>query len=305
MNWVGPQYLGRFRTKDFADGIGKPGHNRWGLGVELAGEIQVIIFGQPDSYGPRVCSVMTVRSVSVEAASEFESNFIEAELAVSMLEDFPALVWCSGSSHVFTERAELELGVQVTAELSSENHAASHFELRVSEVLDANPSSDAEENDNWPSKTLMRKALKERESRAKPTDYVQKDDNPAGRETAGQKLVVDVTMIGAEDGLASEETADDCDSGVEEWNRECDKGRGHAQNGGAFLAPENAVTAQQEADKEAARVAQKNRGGIVVESQNAQESSSEGNGGNGQSNVMVEQSGYQSGHCREETDTCG
>src|SRR6266853_6618721 len=167
---------------------------------------------------------MTIRSLGVETASEFESNFIEAEFAVSMSEDFPAPVWCNGSGQVVTERAELELGVQVKAEVSSENNAAGHIELCVSEMLDANQSSSTKENDDRSSKTLMRKALKERESRAKPTDHIHKNDNPPGRETAGQKLVVDVTVIGAADGLASEETADDGEAGIQKWNRECDQG---------------------------------------------------------------------------------
>jgi hypothetical protein len=106
---------------------------------------------------------------------------MEAELTVSVLENFPALIWRDRSSQVFTEGAELEFSIQVTAEVSRENHAASHFELRVSQVLDANPSSDAEENHNRPSKTFVRKALKERESRAKPANYIYKDGNPAGR----------------------------------------------------------------------------------------------------------------------------
>lgn len=246
---------------------------------------------------------MTVCCVGVETASKFESNFIEAELAVCMLEDFPALIWCNGSIQVDTERAELKLRVQVTTEVSSENHAAGHSELRVSEMLDGNPRSGAEENDDRSSKTFMEKALEERESRAKSTDYVYKDDDPAGRETAGQKLVVDVAVIGAEDGLTSEETADDGEAGIQERNRECDQGRGHAEDGGGFLAPENAVTAQKEADREAARVAQEDGGRIEVEAQDGQESSSERNGGNGQLNVVHEESGYQSGCGDEETDT--
>src|ERR1700680_2214422 len=123
---------------------------------------------------------MSVRSVIVETTSAFESNFIEAELAVSMLEDFPALIWCNGSSQVATERVELELGVQAAAKGSSENNAAGHSELCVSEMLNANPNSSAKENDDLSSKTLMRKALKERESRAKSADYIYKDDDPAG-----------------------------------------------------------------------------------------------------------------------------
>src|ERR1700681_1180707 len=169
---------------------------------------------------------MSVRSVGVETTSAFESNFIEAELAVSMLEDFPALICCNGSSQVVTERTELEFSVQVAAEVSSEKNPGSHIELCVSEALNANQSSDAKENDDRSSKTLMRVALKERESRAKPTGYIHKNDNPAGGKTAGQKLVVDVAAIGAEDGLAPEETADDGEAGIQERNRKRDQGRG-------------------------------------------------------------------------------
>lgn len=115
---------------------------------------------------------MTVRSVSVETASKFESNFIEAELAVSMLEDFPALIWGNGSSQVFTERAEPEFGVQEAAEVPSENNSAGHFELRISEAVNSNPSCSAEEDDDRSPKTLMRKALHKRDSRTKPADYI-------------------------------------------------------------------------------------------------------------------------------------
>ncbi|MGA8234515.1 MAG: hypothetical protein WB795_23765, partial [Candidatus Acidiferrales bacterium] len=144
-----------------------------------------------------------------------------------MSEDFPALIGCDGSREVVTERAELELSVQVTAEVPRENHAAGHLELCVSEVLDANPSSSAEEDDHCSSKTLMCKTLKERECRAKSANYIYKNDRPAGRKAAGQKLVVDVAVIGAENGLAAEETTDDRDAGIYKWNRECDQGRGH------------------------------------------------------------------------------
>jgi hypothetical protein len=49
-----------------------------------------------------------------------------------MLQDRPALIWCNGSSEVVTKCAELELGVQMAAKVSSEHYAASHFELRIS-----------------------------------------------------------------------------------------------------------------------------------------------------------------------------
>src|SRR6202041_921796 len=100
-------------------------------------------------------------------------------------------------------------------------------------------SSRAEENDDRSSKTLMGKVLKERKRRANSTSYIYEDDDSAGREAAGQKLVVNVPMIGTEDGLSPEETADDGDAGIQKRDRECDQGGGHAQDGGAFLAPAN------------------------------------------------------------------
>ena len=112
------------------------------------------------------------------------------------------------------ELAELQFSVQMAAELSSENQAASHLEFCVSKVLNANANSDTEKNDNRSSKTFMRKALNERESPAKSADYIYENDNPARSKTAGQKLVVDVAMIGAKNGLASEVTADDGKAGI-------------------------------------------------------------------------------------------
>ena len=70
---------------------------------------------------------------------------------------------------------------------------------------------------------------------------------------------MDVAAIGAEDGLVSEETADDGEPGIEKWNRECHQGRSHAEDGGGFLAPEDSVAAEEEADQEAAGIAQENR----------------------------------------------
>jgi hypothetical protein len=273
VNWVGPQHLGGFRSKHVADGICITAHNGRGLGIEVAGKIYVIIFGQPDSNGPHVCNVMTIRGVGIEMSSDFESNLVEAEFAVSSLENFPALIWRGGSSQVSTKRAELKFGVQCAPEVSGENQAAGHFKFRISKVMNANQNSRAEENDDHSSKALVCKALEEGESRAKPANYIYKQGNPAGREPTRQQFVVDVATIGSEDWLVSQETPDDGEASIQDWNRERDQRRGHAHDRGGFLAPENAVTAQKETDKKAARVAQENGGRIEVETQNPQESS--------------------------------
>jgi len=116
---------------------------------------------------------------------------------------------------------------------------------------------------------------------------------------------MDVPVIGAEDGLVSEEAADNREPGIQERNRECNQRCGHGQNCGGFLAPDYGITAQKKADKEAARVAKENGGRIKVEAQNGYESSSEGEGGNSQCNVVIEESGNQNGYGGQETDTGG
>ena len=63
--------------------------------------------------------------------------------------------------------------------------------------------------------------------------------------------------------------------------------------------------AQKKADKKAARITQENGGRIEVERQNAQESSNERSGCDRKSNVVLEESAYQSGCGDEETDSSG
>ena len=71
--------------------------------------------------------MITLSGVGVKVTSEFESNFIETELDVGMLEGFPALIWCKGGSQVFTKCAELEFSVQEAAEISRENNVGGPF----------------------------------------------------------------------------------------------------------------------------------------------------------------------------------
>jgi hypothetical protein len=244
LNLASPQNLGGFRQQDFADSISEASHNWRGLSVELSGKIQIVILRKLNPDGPRVCSVMTVCSVGVELTTEFESDFIETELAVSILQDFPALIRCAGCSQFVSERAELELGFQLAAEVSAKNHTAGHVELRISEVLNSNPNANAKENGNYSAKTLMRKILKQRKSGTETTDYVNKNDNLPGRKATSQKFMMNVASIGAEYGLVAEESADDRESRIQKWNRERDEGSGHAKESDGLVAPKDAVVAQ-------------------------------------------------------------
>jgi hypothetical protein len=187
---------------------------------------------------------MTIRCVSVKTVSEFEPNFIKAEVTVSMLEDFPAPIRRIGSSQLVTEGVELELGFKLAAEVCAKNHTAGHLELRISEVLNSNPNTNAKENCDYSAKTLVRKILKERKSRTETADYVNKNDNLPGCKPASQKSVMDVVSIGTEYRLVAEKSADDRESRIQKWNGERNQGSCHAEESDGLVAPKDAVAAQ-------------------------------------------------------------
>src|ERR1019366_9520910 len=103
----------------------------------------------------------------------------------------------------------------------------------------------------------------------------------------------------------AEETADDGEPGIEERNGKGQEGGSHAEHSGGFLTPEQPIAAEEEADEEAAAIAQKDGGGIEVVAQKAEESGSEGGSGEGQRNIVLEQGRYQSGEGGEESDSSG
>src|SRR5258705_4535844 len=105
--------------------------------------------------------MMTVGRICVQTIAEFESDFVESELTVIPLEDLPASIACRGSSQIAPERAQLQLGVQEAPEISVHDNATGHFELRVSKALDADPDSNAEEEDDPFSKRLMGESFQE------------------------------------------------------------------------------------------------------------------------------------------------
>jgi hypothetical protein len=54
--------------------------------------------------------MMTIRRVRVELTSEFELNLVEAELAISLLQDLPTLIRGSSGNQILVKVTEPQLG---------------------------------------------------------------------------------------------------------------------------------------------------------------------------------------------------
>ena len=116
---------------------------------------------------------------------------------------------------------------------------------------------------------------------------------------------MDVATVGGEDGLPAQEPSNHNERGVEQGNEEGQERSSHAQDGGGFLAPEDAVAAQQETEEEAAGIAQEDGGGVEVVAQESDEGADQGRGGEGERNVGLEERGGEHGGGGEEPETGG
>ena len=228
---------GDFGLEDLGCHVGEGGDDGRGLGIELAGEVEVFGFGQCDADGPGVRDVVAVGGVGIGPARQLEFDFVEAEIAVGMVQHLPALVRGDGGGEIIVESDELKLGVEAAAEGAGEDHAAGRIELGVPEVLDADPGAEAEENDDGTGKLLMRNAGEQREPGADAAEAIDEEHDAPRGEAAREEFVVDVAAIGPKDGLMAEETANDGESGIEEGNGKSQEGGSHAEDGGGFRTP--------------------------------------------------------------------
>ena len=124
-------------------------------------------------------------------------------------------------------------------------------------------------------------------------------------ESAVEQPVVNVVAVGAEDRLAPDEAARDGDAGVEERHREGHQRRGHAQRGGRLLAPDGAEAAEDEADGQAAGVAEKDRCRVEVEVKKGEQRADERSGRQRQRRIVVNERGGKRGEGREQPDAGG
>jgi hypothetical protein len=114
--------------------------------------------------------------------------------------------------------------------------------------------------------------------------------------------MMDVAAVGGEKGLAAQEPANHDQRGIEQGDEEDQERSGHAQDSGGFLAPKDAVAAEQETEKEAAGITEKDGGGIEVVAQESEEGADQGHGGEGERNVGLEERGEEHGGGGEEPE---
>src|SRR5579875_3545873 len=116
---------------------------------------------------------------------------------------------------------------------------------------------------------------------------------------------MDVATVGAEDGFLAEKAADDGDQyfGDREGERH-QRGR-HAETGRRVTIPHEAVAAEQEADQQAARIAEKHRSGIEVVAQETEEAADEGQDGQRQLRVVIDDGRHEKTYGGEQSDAGG
>ena len=126
--------------------------------------------------------MVAVGRVGIETVSQLEFDFVEAEIAVGMVQHLPALVRGDGGGEIIVESRELKLGVEAAAEGAGEDHAAGRIEFGVPEMLDADPGAEAEENDDGTGKLLMRDGGEEREAGTDAAEAIDEEhDAPGGQ----------------------------------------------------------------------------------------------------------------------------
>src|ERR1700677_540318 len=116
---------------------------------------------------------------------------------------------------------------------------------------------------------------------------------------------MDMAAVAGEDGLAAQEPSNHDERGIEQRDEEGQERSGHAQEGGGFLTPDDAVAAEQETQEEAARIAEEDGSRVKVVAQESEEGADQGRGGKGQRNVGLEQRGDQHGSGGEKPETGG
>jgi hypothetical protein len=106
--------------------------------------------------------VVAVGGVGIGTVAQFEFDF--AEIAVRAVQHLPALVRSDGGGELVVESDELKLGVEEAAEGAGGADAAGGTEVRVPEMLDADPGAEAKKDDDGTCKLLAGNAGEEGEA---------------------------------------------------------------------------------------------------------------------------------------------
>jgi hypothetical protein len=183
-------------------------------------------------------------------ARQRHPDLVKPEIGRGGENDRPALVGCRGCRQVLFERLKQDLIVDLAAEGSFDEHAASDSKLHVAEMLHAYPSDYTKSDDHKARELLVHG--QERSGGAQSTAGVEHERGFARAEAVIEQAVVDVSPIGREDRLMPQEAPDDRERGVDQGNRERHQGRRHSQDRGGLLAPEDPIATEHEADEQTA-----------------------------------------------------
>src|ERR1035441_5762478 len=156
------------------------------------------------------------------AVMEVEGGRTDAEIAAGLNEGIPALVEGGGGLDGALEAGNGEFAIQDAMEHSAEDHMTGGIELFIAEKVHRQADGDAEQDQRHT--TGVRGTGQEGEGGNRASAGIDHVGSAAGSESPGEEAVVDVTAVGAENGLVAEKAAGDGESGIEEGN---EIGRAH------------------------------------------------------------------------------
>lgn len=207
----------------------------------------------------------------------------------------PALFDGTGLPEILRQGVQRELRVEHPAEDPIQDEAARGPEFDVAQGMNGKVDSRDDQDEDEADQAVMQGADYQREHGAGARGGIEQEHDAAWGEAFGEQTVVDMTTVGCENGLLAQEAAHDSQPGIEQGNREHEQGRGETEQGGGLLAPKNGAAAEEEPQRQAAAIAQKDGGGIKVETEEAEEGAHQGSGGIGERHVILEHTGGQGG----------
>ena len=143
--------------------------------------------------------------------------------------------------------------------------AGQFAELKVAEMLHADPDADAEHGENQAERTSGRPQQEQAEHGENGGDAVEKNHDLAMRHAMLQQLVVDVLAIGGEDRTAADQAANDGERQFPESASQKRQPESRRQRWWALFAlPASASALSTKSDKQTAGVAKENGRGIEV-----------------------------------------
>jgi len=266
------------------------------------GQFEAIDVRQGNLEGP-VTGELETFALAKGVFSDGHAETVKAKIRRGALDGGPAVLggFCGGEP--LLQAVQSDSGIEVAAKHSFKEHSGCGSELSVAQAPDTDGDEQAKGDDDNAGELGLHDG--DGADGSGHTGSVEREGDPTGGEASLEKAVMDVAAVGGEDGLPSQEPSSHDEGGIEKRDEERQERGGHPQDGGGFLAPENAVAAEQETEEEAAGVSQEDRGRTEVVAQESEECTDQGRSGKGERNVGLEERGDQHGGSSEDPETGG